>query len=175
MLRDSLIASTLAKVSIGDKMCHKKSAHMGIAPFGVPQSVRVASRAPERAKLAKLVCVNSDLIWPRSALIRPRPPCRSRSRRSRLRLPDPVSISTGAAVISDLTYRPICQRVRASITPDLPSDRSRPGAGAMIWPARDFQRRVIFDRPPVDLRDWARPDLAVAPILCRSARLILCQ
>ena len=32
MLRDSLIASTLANVSIGDKMCHKKSTHMGITP-----------------------------------------------------------------------------------------------------------------------------------------------
>ena len=37
MLRDSLIASTLTKISIGDKMCHKKSAHMGITPGPDPE------------------------------------------------------------------------------------------------------------------------------------------
>ena len=34
MLRDSLVASTLTKVSIGDKMCHMgKMHHMKITPF----------------------------------------------------------------------------------------------------------------------------------------------
>ena len=44
MLRDSLLASTLTKVSIGDKMCHMgKMHHMKITPHDL-----LDSNAPRR-------------------------------------------------------------------------------------------------------------------------------